>query len=187
MSLILITAPNEIKPSGRFARSLIDGSPHRRRTGPRSPYCRRGVRTTADDMLRFVEANLDLMAIDKTMERAITATHTGYYRVRPMTQDLIWEQYRYPVDLADLLEDNAEKVSLEANPVVRIDPPSPPQDNVLIDKTGSTNGFGAYAAFIPAKKIGVVLLADKNYPIAARVTAAYEILIRLIGAAPANR
>jgi len=138
-------------------------------------------------MLRFVEANLDLVAIDKTTQAAITATHTGYYRVGPMTQDLIWEQYRYPVDLADLLEGNSEKVSLEANPVVRIDPPSPPQDNALIDKTGSTNGLGAYVAFIPAKKIGVVLLANKNYPIAARVTAAYEILTPLIGTAPANR
>ncbi len=103
-----------------------------------------------------------------------------------MTQDLIWEQYRYPVDLKDLLAGNSAKVSYEANPVVRVDPPSPPQEDVLINKTGSTNGFASYAAFVPGKRIGIVLLANKNYPIEARVTAAHAILTRLIGEASNN-
>ena len=71
-----------------------------------------------------------------------------------MTQDLIWEQYQYPAALPDLLEGNSDKVSLEANPVVKLDPPLPPGENVLINKTGSTNGFAAYAAFVPGKKVG---------------------------------
>jgi beta-lactamase class C len=143
-----------------------------------------GVRTTADDLLRFVEANIGPAQIDRDLQRAIVATHTGYYRLGAMTQDLIWEQYRYPVALEDLRTGNSAKVSSEANPVVPIDPPSPPQDDVLINKTGSTNGFGAYVAFVPAKKFGIVLLANKNYPIEARVTAAYEILTGLIGKTP---
>jgi beta-lactamase class C len=143
-----------------------------------------GVRTTADDLLRFVEANMGMVSIDGNLQRAIIATHTGYYRLGAMTQDLIWEQYRYPVTLEDLLAGNSAKVSLEPNPVVRIDPPSPPQDGVLINKTGTTNGFGAYVAYIPAKKIGIVLLANKNYPIGARVTAAYAILTQLAARAP---
>jgi beta-lactamase class C len=138
-----------------------------------------GIRTTASDLLRFVEANMAMLDLDAVLQRAIAATHTGYDRVGAMTQDLIWEQYRYPVDPKDLLDGNSDNIALQANPVDRLDPPSPPQDDVLINKTGSTNGFGAYVAFVPARRTGIVLLANKNYPIDARVTAAAAILQRL--------
>ena len=138
-----------------------------------------GVRTTAGDLLRFVEANLGMLALDEKWRRAITGTHTGYYRIGGMTQDLIWEQYPYPVELKTLLTGNSDHVILEPNPATRLDPPTPPQEDVLINKTGSTNGFSTYVAFVPARKLGVVLLANKRYPIDARVTAADEILTRL--------
>ena len=145
-----------------------------------------GVRTTAGDLLRFVAANMKLIQLDEKWQRAITDTHIGYYRIGAMTQDLIWEQYSYPVASKDLLWGNSTKVSYNANPAVRIDPPSPPQDDVLINKTGSTNGFGAYVAFVPTKQIGVVLLANKPYSIQARVTLAQEILKRLADPPPIN-
>ena len=67
----------------------------------------------------------------------------------------------------------------ESPPVTRLNPALPPQDNVLINKTGSTSGFGTYVAFVPAKGIGIVMLVNKNYLIAARVKAAYEVLAAL--------
>ena len=145
-----------------------------------------GVRSTAGDMLRFIGAQMALQPIDGDLQAAIMATHTGYYAVGSMTQDLIWEQYRYPAALSDLLAGNSAKVSYEPNPVVMIDPPSAPRNDVLIDKTGSTNGFGAYAVFVPARKIGIILLANKNYPVDARVTVTHAILTRLIGEAQAD-
>ena len=145
-----------------------------------------GVRTTAGDLLRFVEANMKMLELEEKWQRAITDTHTGYYRIGAMTQDLIWEQYPCPVTLKDVLAGNSAEVLFKPNPVVKLDPPSPPRDDVLINKTGSTNGFSTYVAFIPGRKTGVVLLANKRYPISARVTLAQEILAGLADHAPIN-
>ena len=138
-----------------------------------------GVKSSSADMIRFIEANMNLIKLDGNLKRAIADTHVGYFRAGEMTQDLVWEQYQYPGELKTILAGNSNKIIFEANSVVKLSPPLPPQENVLINKTGSTNGFGCYVAFIPAKKIGIVMLANKNYPIESRVTAAYQILIRL--------
>ncbi|PDT83424.1 class C beta-lactamase [Sinorhizobium sp. BJ1] len=138
-----------------------------------------GVKTTAADLIRFVEANIEGAELDDTLQRAIAATHSGYFRVGDMTQGLGWEMYAYPADLERLLAGNSPEVSFKPNKVTRLDPPLPPRDDVLINKTGSTSGFGAYAAFVPAEQIGIVILANRNYPIPARVKAAYQILTAL--------
>ncbi|MFM0040740.1 class C beta-lactamase [Paraburkholderia sediminicola] len=138
-----------------------------------------GIRTTAADMIRFVEANMSLIKLDPKLQRAITDTHTGYFKAGPMTQDLVWEQYLYPVKLQTLLDGNSSAMIFNATPVTEITPPQPPRDDVWINKTGSTNGFGAYIAFIPQKRLGIVILANKNFPIDERVTAAYRILTSL--------
>lgn len=119
--------------------------------------------------------------LDGKLQRAIVDTHTGYFASGELTQDLIWEQYPYPVELKQLLAGNSYTMINQANVATKLSEPLQPQANVLIDKTGSTNGFGSYVAFIPAEKIGIVILANKNYPIDARVTAAFEILTQLDG------
>lgn len=96
-----------------------------------------------------------------------------------MTQGLGWEMYPWPTDLDRLIAGNSAKMALEANEAARLDPPLPPRKNVLINKTGSTNGFGAYVAFVPAEGIGIVMLANKNYFIPARVKAGHQILTAL--------
>ncbi len=135
-----------------------------------------GIKTTASDMLAFLEANMGDAKLDGALQQAIDATHVGYYRVDNMTQALGWETYTYPTTLARLLTGNSSDMALEPHKVARLDPPQPPRKDVLLNKTGSTNGFGAYAAFIPARQVGIVLLANRNFPIPARVSAAYRIL-----------
>jgi len=137
-----------------------------------------GVKTTAADMIRFVEANIDGSRLDPSLQRAIAGTHTGYFRVGPMTQGLGWEIYAWPTRLDDLLAGNADGM-LEPKEATRLAPPQPPRADVLINKTGSTNGFGAYVVFVPARQIGVVMLANRNLPIPDRVRAAYRILTAL--------
>ena len=139
-----------------------------------------GVRSTAGDMIRFVQENIDPSDLAPDDRRAIEQTHTGYYRARTLTQDLIWEQYRYPVALSALLDGNSYDMIFRPTPVTAIVPPEAPAQDVWIDKTGSTNGFATYVAFVPSKRIGIVLLANKNYAIPDRVRAAYAILSKLV-------
>ncbi|WLD99412.1 beta-lactamase [Agrobacterium leguminum] len=137
-----------------------------------------GVRSTAEDMIRFVNANMGLEKLDGKIQQALINTHTGYFSVGAMTQDMVWEQYAHPAQLTTLRELNSGAL-LKTVPVSEISPPMKPRLDVLINKTGSTNGFGAYVAFIPKQKLGIVILANKNYPNEERVSAAYEILTLL--------
>jgi CubicO group peptidase (beta-lactamase class C family) len=137
------------------------------------------VKSNALDMIRFIEANMRLAKIDPALQRAIDDTHIAYFKSGELMQSLVWEQYPYPTELRQLLAGNGNAMVFEASKIARFSPPLAPQSEVLINKTGSTNGFAAYVAFIPARKLGIVMLANKNFPADARVTAAYQILTSL--------
>lgn len=142
-----------------------------------------GVKSTAADMIRFVQLNIDASALgDTPVRRAVEGTQVGHYAVGGMVQGLGWEQYPYPVPLPRLLQGNAEKMIYESNPATRVTS-APPAGPRLFNKTGSTGGFGAYVAFVPARRIGVVLLANRSYPIAERVRIGAAILDGLAAAA----
>jgi beta-lactamase class C len=135
-----------------------------------------GVRSTSADMIRYVQANIEPAKLDAPLRPAITSTHIGYFRTGVMTQGLGWEQFAYPTSLDNLLAGNSVDMLSKANATKRI---APQPESGLYDKTGSTRGFGAYVLFVPEKKIGIVILANKSYPIPARVKAAHAILTQL--------
>jgi beta-lactamase class C len=142
-----------------------------------------GVKTTAQDMLRFVEGNIDPTSLKEPMRRAVQMTHVGLFRAGPLVQGIGWEQYAYPTTREWLLGGNAAEVILGAQPVQKIQS-GEAQGPRLFNKTGSTGGFGAYALFVPTEKFGLVMLANKNYPIPARVEAASAIMKGLVDKAP---
>ncbi|MNN14728.1 Beta-lactamase [compost metagenome] len=146
-----------------------------------------GVKTTSADMIRFVEANMAPAGLDDKMQRAIATTRTGYFRAGGMVQGLGWEMYAYPTPVSAILAGSSPQMVFEANKVDRLEPPQAPGANVLVNKTGSTNGFGAYVVFVPAKRIGLVMLGNKNMPVPARVEAAYHILTVLDAELAAKR
>jgi len=140
-----------------------------------------GVKTTASDLSNFLKANMGMVPVNRTLQAALNNTRRPYFAVGRMTQDLIWEEYAMPVALQTLQEGNSAQVTLNATPVSAKVPANMPEDNAWVNKTGSTNGFGAYVAFVPADRFGIVLLANKNYPNAERVEIAHEIYRRLAG------
>jgi beta-lactamase class C len=138
-----------------------------------------GVKTSASDLLAYVGANMKPASLDKPLQQAIALTHSAYYSVGDMTQGLGWEMYRYPITLDRLLDGNSTPMAMQAHEVQWLNPPQAQPQNVLINKTGSTGGFGAYVLYVPSKEIGIVMLANKNFPNAQRVRIAHQILSAL--------
>jgi beta-lactamase class C len=137
-----------------------------------------GVKSTAADMIRFVEHNIAPGALEPRLRAGVEATHVGRFQVGPMVQGLGWEQYPYPVALDQVLTGNATTMAMDPQPVGP-PPPEQPGSPRMFNKTGSTDGFGAYAAFVPQRGIGIVMLANRNFPISARVAAAHAVLAAL--------
>jgi beta-lactamase class C len=133
-----------------------------------------GVKSTAADMIRFVQLNMDTSGLEEPVRRAVDATHSGYFEVGGMVQGLGWEQYPYPSVLESLLLGNSETIIFDPNAARRV--AGPLAGPRLFNKTGSTGGFGAYVAFVPQQRIGIVMLANRSYPTADRVRAAFAIL-----------
>ncbi|QNU63397.1 class C beta-lactamase [Vreelandella titanicae] len=138
-----------------------------------------GLKSTAADVLTLVEANMSGAELNEPLSQALAATRTGYFEVGNMTQGLGWESYAYPVALNQLLAGNSLEMILQPNPANRLTPPLAPRQEALYNKTGATNGFGGYVAFVPSEQIGIVLLANRNYPNQARIEAAHHILTKL--------
>ena len=135
-----------------------------------------GVKSTAADMIAFVDANIRPEGLYPDLQHAIEATHVGYFKVGPMTQGLGWEQMPYPLTVEELLAGNSRTMAMELNPATALGADEEPSGATLFGKTGSTNGFGAYVAFVPKEAIGVVMLANKNVFMPARISAVHAVL-----------
>ncbi|MGY3572239.1 class C beta-lactamase [Vibrio paucivorans] len=135
-----------------------------------------GVKSTAADLAQFILANMGLADIDPIMQKALDETRKGYYRVGSLTQGLGWEMYPSPFTLDTLLEGNSTEIIVNSKPISRSDFENKVMNDAWVNKTGSTNGFGGYIAYVPSKKLGIVILANKYYPNNERIQAAYEIL-----------
>lgn len=135
-----------------------------------------GLKSSATDMLRFIDANLRPDKLPAALHQAISSTHRGYYQVGDMTQALGWERYAYPISLEKLQAGNSAEMALQPQTVERFSVPKTAEGDLLLNKTGSTNGFGAYILLLPARDTGLVILANRNYPNAERVRLALQLL-----------
>ncbi|WP_244314496.1 serine hydrolase [Paracoccus pantotrophus] len=129
-------------------------------------------------MLRFLRINLGDADVAPDLRAAVAQTHAGQTGTRHFQQAMIWERYPWPVSRDQLLAGNAAEMVMESQPATPLDPPDASDHAVLFGKTGSTNGFGGYVAFIPDEDLGLVILANRNFPNPARVDAG----LALIGA-----
>jgi len=135
-----------------------------------------GVKSSARDMLDLLDIELGRTKISAPLKAAVDRTHEGQFKTATFTQDLIWEQYAWPVDLDTIVAGNSNDVIMKPQKADRIEPALAPQTNVILNKTGSTNGFGGYVVVLPGENLGIVVLANRSYPNEARVRATYALI-----------
>ncbi|MFC3124469.1 class C beta-lactamase [Pseudoroseomonas globiformis] len=153
-----------------------NGDPIRVAAGPLDAEAY-GVKSTAADMLRFLQAQLHPDGLPSALRHAIAITHEPRYRSGALVQALGWERYSWPAPLERLLEGNSPAMALQPH---RVETPVPQNGRgTLLNKTGSTNGFGAYVALLPEHGTGLAMLANRNLPNAERVRAAHAVLSAL--------
>lgn len=181
MTRTYFSVPNE--RLGDYAQGYtVQGEPVRLASGALADEAY-GLKSTAADLLAFLEANLAASDGRSELGRALSVMQTGFYRIGPMTQALVWERYRYPVELDTLIEGNSTEMALGTHAAQVLLPPVH-DESAWINKTGSTNGFAAYLVMLPAQGRGVVILANRNYPAEARIRLAWAALTQAAGTVP---
>lgn len=139
-----------------------------------------GLKSTVQDMAVWIQANIDPeVVVPTTLKRGITLSQQRYTRIGSMYQGLGWDIFNWPAESCMVIYCSERRMANEPQVSVLINPPAPAVKSSWVHKTGSTPGFASYVAFIPEKKIGIVVLANKNYPIADRINLAYFILRQL--------
>ncbi len=136
-----------------------------------------GIKSSIEDMALWLQANMHPQQVkEATLKQGVELAQSRYWRAGSLYQGLGWEMLNWPLNPTTAINDSDSKVALAPQATNAIEPPVPPVKASWVHKTGSTGGFGSYVAFIPERQIGIVLLANKNYPNTERVKAGYKIL-----------
>lgn len=137
-----------------------------------------GVKSSARDMLRLLDVELGNADVSGEIRDAVARTQMGQFETRLYTQAMIWEAYPWPADTERLVEGNGYDFILK--PQTMRDVTGVSDETVILNKTGSTNGFGGYVVMVPGEELGVVVLANRNYPNEARVRATLDLITRIL-------
>jgi beta-lactamase class C len=137
-----------------------------------------GVKSTARDMLTLLDIELGNGDASSEIREAVARTQDGQFQTRLFTQAMIWESYPWPADLDQMVEGNGYDFILKPQSMEAADASA--ESEVVLNKTGSTNGFGGYVAMVPSENLGIVVLANRNYPNEDRVRATYDLIGRIL-------
>lgn len=137
-----------------------------------------GVKSTARDMLTLLDVELGGSDVPPELRSVVARTQEGQFQTRLFTQAMIWEAYPWPADPDRMAEGNGYDFILQPQAMSSLD--AAPDQSLVLNKTGSTNGFGGYVALVPSEDLGVVVLANRNYPNEARVRATHEVITHIL-------
>ncbi|WP_062561264.1 class C beta-lactamase [Paracoccus aminovorans] len=137
-----------------------------------------GVKSSARDMLKLLDVALGNGEASAEIREAVSRTQQGQFQTRLFTQAMIWEAYPWPADAEHLVEGNGYGFIFNPQQMTGVKGLAP--EDVILNKTGATNGFGGYIVMLPAEDLGVVVLANRNYPNEARVRATYDLITHIL-------
>lgn len=139
-----------------------------------------GMKSTVRDLARWLDVQLNPAQLkDASFSKAFTLAQQRYASAGQMYQGLGWEMLDYPVSL-DSLKAMTDPSFIGGAKAQLIQPAGAVKASSWVHKTGATAGFSAYAAMIPSEQAGMVILANKRYPNALRVTLAHQVLTGLV-------
>lgn len=173
-----ITVPEAAMGRYAFGYSRTDDSPIRVNPGMLDAEAY-GIKSTVSDMIRFLDAHLGNLTLDDEMTAALARTRVSEFGTAHYAQAMIWEGYPWPVNASELAAGNSAEMVMTPQPMTH-HAAKALDGEVFLNKTGATNGFGSYVAMIPSEQIGVVVLANRNYPNPVRADATVELLHQLL-------
>jgi beta-lactamase class C len=161
-----------------FGYSRTDDSPVRVNPGMLDAEAY-GIKSSVTDMTRFLDAHLGNLSLEGETTAALARTRLSEYETAHYSQAMIWEGYSWPVDASKLAAGNSSDMVMSSQPMTMVDARQL-DGSVFLNKTGATNGFGSYVAMVPSENIGVVVLANRNYPNPVRAEATRELIEQLL-------
>jgi len=139
-----------------------------------------GIKASVADMQKFLSAAIGLPGTPPRVFYPMRLTQSMFLKKNNNEyQGLAWQLHpiRNKTDINEL-RNAADHPDQIKNPVMIEEIYQRPvySDNLMMDKTGMTEGFSAYIAVIPARKSGIVVLANKHIPDSAMIKLAREML-----------
>lgn len=141
-----------------------------------------GLKSNIADMIHFLDAHLGNIEVRPEVSEALARTRVAEFATEPFLQAMIWEGYDWPLDPNKVALASGAGFATSVQPMKALEKPVSLDDMHLLSKTGSTNGFGAYVALLPSERIGVVVLANRNFPNEQRMLASGKLMAALIAA-----
>lgn len=138
------------------------------------------VKASASDMQHFLSAAIGLPGTPERILYPMRLTQSVYVELpNTLMQGLGW--VIHPLEKNYINSLLTATNAMDLGPIDVVDMYKKPiySGNMLIDKTGMTDGFRSYIAVIPNKKTGIVILANKRVYSPAIVQAARQILFTL--------
>jgi len=138
-----------------------------------------GIKASAEDMQHFLRAAIGLPGTPDRIFYPMRMTQSAYVVLPNQMQGLGW--LIHPINSDEKIDALLDEPAMNFKPVSIASIYDKPifHGDVLIDKTGATDGFRSYIALIPNKKSGIVILANKQMDGNAIANTGREILFKL--------